>query len=120
MDETQVGGGFKSFYRIARRFPPGDREYLSYQARRGDPPEDLPRRIKDSWDALSAFESEEAARAVAAGASHLGKWIVRYDVPADSEITSTYTPEIAPGHWDLRGDMEELKSYLVADFIARV
>ncbi len=32
----------------------------------------------------------------------------------------TYTPEIAPGHWDLRGDMEELKSYLVADFIARV
>ena len=116
MDDRPV----RSFFRIAKKVPPADKEYLTNQDRRGPPRDELPQRVKDSWDGLSAFESEETARAAARNSERdLGKFIVRYDIPAGSGISATYTPEIAEGHYDLRGDKEELKRYLT-DFVAGV
>jgi len=69
---------------------------------------------------LSFFDSEAAARAAARNATRpLGKKIVRYDIPDDASVIYTFTPEIAEGHYDLRGDKEELKRYLT-DFVADV
>ena len=42
--------------------------------------------------------------------THLGNMIVRYDIPDGSGITWEQSGE--PGHYDLRGDAEELKHYL--------
>lgn len=44
---------------------------------------------------------------------------MRYDIPDDASVIYTFTPEIAEGHYDLRGDKEELKRYLT-DFVADV
>lgn len=64
--------------------------------------------------------SEDTARAAARNATRdLGKFIVRYDIPAGSGISATATPNITPGHYDLRGDMDELKRYL-ANFVSMV
>jgi hypothetical protein len=39
--------------------------------------------------------------------------IVWFDVPADCGVN--YEPSGGPGHFDIRGDYEELKTYLAAD-----
>jgi hypothetical protein len=49
--------------------------------------------------------------------THLGNHIVRYDIPDGSGITWEQSGE--PGHFDVRGDKEELKGDL-ADFVAHV
>lgn len=104
----------KSLYRLAKQVPPPDKEYLTNLDRRGAPRDELPQHIKDSWDALSAFDSEEAARAAARNSTrNLGKRIVRYDIPDDASVTYVFTPEIADGHYDIRGDKEEIKRYYV-------
>jgi len=107
----------RSFYRAAKKYPPTDRDYLTPQERRGDPPEHLTPEQRRSWTALSAYDTEEGVRR-----QHrllrppgLGKHVVRYDIPEGSGITWEQT--IAPGHFDLRGDPEELKHYLT-DFRA--
>lgn len=108
----------RSFYRAAKRFPPGDRECLGSQDKRGDPPPEYPDHVKQSWDGLSSWDSEEGARQAAKQAPHIGKLIVRYDIPEG--IGVTWTPSMDPGHDDLRGDKEALKRCLVADFLAEV
>jgi len=50
--------------------------------------------------------------------SRAGTLIVRYDIPAGSKVRWEQT--IEPGHYDLRGDKEELKRYLAPDFLAEV
>lgn len=52
----------------------------------GDPPADASEEKKRSWDALSAFDSEEGARRQAKQYTHLGKFIVRYDIPEGAGI----------------------------------
>jgi len=106
-----------SFYRVAKRFPPGDREYETRQERQGDPPADLPDEVKRSWDALSMFDSEEGARRAAERWPHLGRRIVRYDIPEGAGIA--WEQSGLPGHYDVRGDKEVLKRCL-ADFVAEV
>jgi hypothetical protein len=105
----------RSFFRVARRYPPDDHSYLTPQDKLGDPPADAPEERKRSWDALSAFDNEEGARRQARQFTHLGNLIVRYDIPEDSGIT--WEPSGEPGHVDLRGDREELKRYLAGDFV---
>ena len=107
----------RSFYRIAKSYPPGDEEYLSLQERKGDPPADASAEVKRSWSALSAFDSEEGARRVAKKRPRLGSLIVRYDIPDGAGITWEKT--LGPGHYDLRGDKDELKRYLT-DFVVDV
>lgn len=76
----------------------------------GEPPDDASDEKKRSWDALSAFDTEEGARRQAKMFTHLGNLIVRYDIPDGSEIS--WEPSGEPGHYDLRGEPEELKRYL--------
>lgn len=105
----------RSFYRIAKSYPPGDDEYLSLQERKGDPPVDASEDVKRSWSARSAFDDEDAARRMARKRPRLGALIVRYDIPMGAGIQWEKT--LGPGHFDLRGDKEELKRYL-SDFVA--
>jgi len=113
VDETPV----HSFYRVAKRYPPGDREYLTPQDKFGDPPDhETPERMA-SWDGLSAYDTEDGARRAGRQFTHLGNVIVRYDIPEGAGIT--WTPSMAPGHVDLRGDKEALKGFLT-DIVATV
>ena len=81
----------KSFYRVAKTFPPGDEEYLTAQQRRGDPGENVPEHIRASWDAVSAYDTEDGARRKARAARKsrrpLGDLIVRFDIPEGAKIT---------------------------------
>ncbi len=113
MEDTPV----RSFYRVAKRHPPDDREYRTPQDKHGDPPANKPDEEKRSWDGLSSFDSEEGARAAGQQFTHLGSLIVRYDIPEGAGIT--WTPSMEPGHYDLRGDKEVLKRYLT-DIVAKV
>lgn len=103
-------GPLHTFYRVAKRDQPTDHEYLTPQDKLGSPPEDAPEDKKRSWDALSAFDTEDGARRQAKQFTHLGGKIARYDVPAGAGIAWEQSGE--PGHFDLRGDKEELKHYL--------
>jgi hypothetical protein len=112
---VRIGGrverkAFTSFYRVSKRFPPDERSYLTPYDKLGPAPADAPEEKKRSWDALSAFDTEEGARRQAEMFTHLGNLIVRYDIPEASGIHWEQSGE--PGHYDLRGDKEELKSYL--------
>jgi hypothetical protein len=107
----------RSFYRVAKNYPPMDQDYVTRQERDGDPPAHLSREIRRSWDALSAYDSEEGARRQAQRFPKLGRFIVRYDVPEGAGVTWEQT--LGPGHYDLRGDKDELKRYL-APFVAEV
>jgi hypothetical protein len=99
-----------SFYRVSKRYPPDERSYLTPRDKLGDPPADASEEKMRSWDALSAFDTEEGARRQARMFTLLGNLIVRYDIPDESGITWEQSGE--PGHFDLRGDAEELKRYL--------
>lgn len=101
----------RSFYRVAKRNPPADREYLTPFDKLGPPAADDPEEKRRSWDALSAFDSEEGARRQAIQYTHLGRRIARYDIPPGTGITWEQTGD--EGHYDLRGDKDELKTYLV-------
>lgn len=102
--------GERSFYRIARRYPPADEEYLSLQERKGDPPADASDEVKRSRSALSAFDSEAGARAMARKRPRLGTLIVRYDIPIGAAITWEKT--LGPGHFDLRGEQRGAQAIL--------
>lgn len=72
-------------------------------------PDDAPEAMRKSWDGLSAWDTPEAA--VAASRDMLSAHcIVWYDIPRD--CGATYEPSGPPGHFDIRGDLDELKQYL--------
>jgi hypothetical protein len=102
-------------YRVAKTFPPADGEYLSpeQQGRKLRP--GLTDEQRRSWDALSCWDSADGARKIGRLFPRSGSLIVRYDIPATCRHL-TWEQTIEPGHYDLRGDMEELKRYLAADF----
>lgn len=112
----------KSFYRAAKHNPPTDRAYRTPASKNKPIPPGLSEEKRRSWDALSAWDSEEGARRAALNAAqsgtNLGQHIVRYDIPGGVGITWEQT--IEPGHYDLRGDLLALKRYLAPDFEAKV
>ena len=71
----------KTFYRATKRYPPPDKAYVTHQERQGDPPPEVSREIRESWNALSFYDSvggiERQIRLVPA----IGRHIVRYDIP---------------------------------------
>jgi hypothetical protein len=104
-----VAPTIKRLYRAAERYPPADREYRTPESKGRQLPPDAPEEMRRSWDALSAWDTIEAAMAVALG-SVSARYVVGFDIPDDGRVT--YEPSGEPGHFDLRGDMEELKRYL--------
>jgi len=107
-----------TLYRVAKKFPPAESDYLSHQARGRVPPDDASEQELRSWDALSAWETAALAREIA-DRFRSAKWIVRYVIPATAAGV-TYEPSPPPGHYDPRGDVEELKEYLDTDFKVEV
>jgi hypothetical protein len=107
----------RSFFRVARSYPPTAEDYRTQRDFRGDPSADLTDEERFSWDAYSAFDTEDGARRQGRRIRRLGTHIVRYDIPdgAGIEIRQTF----GPGHYDLKGSTEELRGYL-ADFHAEV
>jgi hypothetical protein len=102
-----------SFYRAVKSNPPTDRDYLTPQERRGDPPSHLGEIERRSWDALSFYDTKDGVRQQARLIPAIGKFIARYDIPLDAGITWEQT--IAPGHYDIRGDRGMLKRCLTDD-----
>ena len=105
-DERRV----RSFFRVAKSYPPTDADYRTQRDLRGDPPPDLTEEELWSWDAFSAFDTEADARRRGRRFRRLGTHVVRYDIPAGSGIEWSKT--FAPGHFDLKGDQTELHRYL--------
>jgi hypothetical protein len=68
--------------------------------------------MRASWDALSAWDTQEAA-IIASRDMRSARYIVWYDIPEHSGVI--YEPSGPLGHFDLRGNLEELKTYLSAD-----
>jgi len=104
--------------RAAKRVPLGDDEYLTWQEKKGDPPPHYPEPVRKSWDALSSYDTEERMRAKALENPRLGKFIIRYNIPAGAGVS--WTPSIEEGHYDLRGDKEELERYRDPEYVAHV
>lgn len=107
-----------SFFRVAKECPPNDAAYLTPQDQGRKQPPGLTDEQKRSWDALSAWDSEEGARKIGRQYPKTGTLIVRYDIPDGVGVRWEQT--IEPGHYDLRGDKEEMKRYLSPDFLAEV
>lgn len=100
----------RTLYRVARRNPPENEECSTPFDKYGSAPPDVSEEKRRSWDALSAFDSEEGARRLAKQFTHLGRRIARYDILEGAGITWEQSGE--EGHYDLRGDKEELKRCL--------
>ena len=107
----------KSFFRIAKTYPPGDDEYLTARQRYGDPAPHSNDAVKRSWDGLSAYDSEDGAREKAKRLKgRLGALIVRYEIPEGAGIA--WEPSFGGGNHDLFGDVAEFKGYLSDDVVA--
>lgn len=106
-------GQVTRLYRAVEKFPPGDKEYQTPASKgRAIPPEATDDQRK-SWDALSGWSTAAAAHDIAQWIRS-ANWIVRYDIPDGRGVT---VESCGPhGHFDIRGDVELLKSYLAPDF----
>ena len=107
----------RSFFRVAKYVPPIAEDYRTQRDFRGEPDPNLTEEEQWSWDAYSAFDTEEGARRQGRRIRRLGTHIVRYDIPDGSGIEVRQTFRV--GHFDRRGDTDELHRYL-ADFHAEV
>ena len=102
----------KRLYRVAERHPPRDREYEPPATRGRALPEDATDEMRRSWDALSAWDTLDGA-ITASRRMRSARCIVWYDIPENRGVT--YEPSGEPGHFDIRGDYDELKGYLSTD-----
>jgi hypothetical protein len=103
--------GVRTFYRIAKRYPPGDDEYVTAREKYGDPDPNLPPAVQRSYDGYSFYNTVKGARGQAKRArGKLGWLILRYDIPSDAAVTWVCDDT---GHCDLFGDRTVLKTYLV-------
>ena len=96
--------GRRTFYRLAHDLPPRDEDYTTAREKRGGkgPRPNAPPDLVYSWDSLSAYDSEEAARRTGRKFPRLGRVIVRYHIPDDSGIEARQFGEDRH-HFDLRG-----------------
>ena len=108
----------RSFFRVATAYPPPDADYLTARERGRTPALDASDQVRRSYDGLSAFDTEEAAKRIARRFKRLGTLIVRYDIPEGAGIGWEQSGG-DPHHYDLFGDRKELKRYL-SDEVARV
>lgn len=100
-----------TFYRACKSNPPTDKDYVLLVERKGTPPPDLPEEVRQSYHAFSAYDTIAGLKAQIRQIRGMGRHIFRYDIPEDAGIQ--YKQTLYPGHYDLTGDKEELKKYLV-------
>ena len=94
----------RTFYRLAHDLPPRDEDYTTAREKRGGkgPRPGSPADLVYSWDSLSAYDTEEAARRTGRKYPRLGQVIVRYHIPDGSGIEIRQFGEDTH-HYDLRG-----------------
>ena len=100
------------FYRIVRRDPPDDADFLSYEALGRSPPDHNPETVR-RWRGVSAFDSLRAARTMARRRPRLGAWVAELHIEEISEIRWERTGKTA-GHYTLWGRARELLALVVA------
>jgi hypothetical protein len=71
------GRRVRSFYRLAKSYPPTDADYHTQRDFRGPPPLDSSEEELWSWDAYSAYDTEDGARRQGRRIPRLGWYIVR-------------------------------------------
>jgi hypothetical protein len=101
----------KTFYRACKTNPPTDKDYVLLFERKGHPSPELPEELRASYYAFSAYDSVAGLKEQIRQIPGMGRHIFRYDIPEGSGITWKQT--LGPGHYDLFGDKEDLKRYLV-------
>jgi hypothetical protein len=119
----------RTFYRVATAFPPPELDYRTARDKRGDPPADAKPELVLSWDGLSAFDTEAAARAQGQRLPRLGHLIVRYLIPERVGIIWRQTTKNRH-HYDLFGPgaswpplperKAQLEAFLDPDYLATV
>ena len=92
-----------TFYRLAHRHPPELRDYRTRLDKQGEPVADATELERIMWFGLSAFLTEDAARAQGRRFPPLGRLIIRYHIPEGAGITWRQTTKNRQ-HFDLRGD----------------
>ncbi len=108
-DDKQTHSSTKRLYRAAEKYPPRDGAYRTDAEKSRPIPPGASDEFIRSRDALSAWDTSEAAMIVALS-SRSACYVVAYDIPENCGMT--YEPSLEPGHFSIRGDMEELKAYL--------
>ena len=94
------------FYRIVKSDPPTLIDFMSPEAR-GRVPRHPTVEVLRLWDGISAYETEEQARAKARELPRLGRYIAAVLVPEDGPIRHERTLD-SEGHWTLWGEPAEL------------
>lgn len=118
--ETGDGGNVDSpsrrtFYRLARTWPPGERDYTPlYVRKNGVLPLSLRDEERRASHGLSAYDSEDGARRKGLEAPWAGRHIARYDIPEGIGIWWEKT--FGPGHWTLYGELHALDSFRADDY----
>lgn len=99
-------------YRAVGKYPPKDSEYLTPAEQGRALPEDATEEQRRSFEALSAWSTVDGARK-AARRRRSARCIAAYDIPDNCGVT--YEESLESGHYDIRGDYEELKTYLAPE-----
>lgn len=89
----------KTFYRIAKTYPPTDIDYQTRFDGQGPAPDNLPAQVRESWDAFSAFDTPEGAITTVRRFKRLGRCICQYDIPEAGDIIWKQT--FSPGQYSL-------------------
>jgi hypothetical protein len=104
-----------TFFRIVRNDPPTRRDFLSNQARRGDPRPDLPPYLRRLWDGLSVHATEEASRRQAKENPYLGSFIAEVRIPDEHPASVRWERTIPRNaeHHTLWGEADTLLTWVV-------
>jgi hypothetical protein len=98
----------RTFYRLVRRNPPTQADFLSRKDR-GIPPRGPELNDRFLYEGISAWDTPEAAASVAI---RRPAYIAVVEVPEDAPIVVRQT--LKPGHYTLRGTTEALLSCVVS------
>ena len=102
----------RTLYRIVKTNPPTRRDFLSNQARRGDPKPDLPPAVRRLWDGISVHETELPSRRQAQETPWTGGFIAELRISEQTTAPVHWERTILgnEGHHTLWGNLDELLS----------
>ncbi len=103
------------FYRIVKTDPPVRRDFLSNQARRGEPKPDLPPPLRRLWDGLSVHDTLTESLRQAREIPWLGGYVAELLVSREGECACRWERTVThnQGHFTLWGDPDDLLGCVV-------
>ena len=100
-----------TFFRIVKADPPTEADFLSYKALGRPLLRDTPS-LRRSWEGVSVTSRLEAARALAARAPSLGRFIAVLELVEGGPVRFAQTGG-APEHYDLWGEPHDMLAAVV-------